>query len=101
MSLLGSHMVSCVIYNSYMLVAGEDRREVCKERERVQGYERYYENEDDIDRQVAIREVVRANAMYAWAVIGWVISKAVSGQIRNDEVTSMICAPMISLILMF
>jgi hypothetical protein len=50
MSLLGSHMVSCVIYNSYMLVAGEDRREVCKERERVQGYERYYENEDDIDR---------------------------------------------------
>ena len=50
MSLIGSNMVSAMIYNSYMMVAGEDRREVCKERERVQGYERYYENEDDIDR---------------------------------------------------
>ena len=94
-------MVSVMIYNCYMLVAGEDRREACKERERVQGYERYYENEDDIDRQVAIREVVRANAWYAWAVIGWVIGKAASGQIRTDEVISMICGPMISLILMF
>jgi hypothetical protein len=98
---IGSHMVSAVIYNSYMLVAGEDKREVGKERERVQGYERYYENEDDIDRQVAVREVVRANSRYTWAVIGWMSVKVASGQIRPDEVISMVCAPLMSLILMF
>jgi serine/threonine protein kinase len=54
-----------------------------------------------LDRQVAIREVIRANARYTWAVIGWVSVKVASGQIRPDEVISMVCAPLISLILMF
>ena len=75
MSQIGSPLVSVMIYNSYMLVAGYDLREATKERERVQGYERYYENEGEIDAQVATREIFRANAWYTWAVIGWVIGK--------------------------
>jgi hypothetical protein len=94
-------MMAVMIYTIHMLVAGEDHREARKERERVQAYERYYESEADIDRQVSVREVLKGIGRYIAVNVGCIATKMVTSGVKPQESLGLMCAPLIFFILMF
>lgn len=89
-----------MVYMMQDMMNGKDARQTRKERERAQGYERYYESEYEIDRQVASKEIISAGVKYMSAAIGWCGVAVVFSQAEVEEKLSLWIAPFLCLILM-